>query len=289
MDDNERTILAFPPAAPGYTPSKLPFFVVGIGASAGGLAGISRFLEAVPPDSGMAFVIVVHLSPEHESELANILQHRTKMPVLQVTETVAIEPDHVYIIPPKNNLLMNDGHLQLMPAERPNSQHGEIDLFLRALAEVHRERAVGIIMSGAGADGAVGISRIKEQGGIAIAQSLDDAEYESMPRSAIDTGLIDIVLPAAEIPERLIALASNARQIRLPEAVLPTAPRESSGAEDAETALQEIMKLLRQSTGHDFRGVSSGACRFMACRMSLPIRVLSNSILKRPARCCRTC
>jgi two-component system CheB/CheR fusion protein len=253
MDDNERTILAFPPAAPGYTPSKLPFFVIGIGASAGGLAAISRFLDAMPPDNGMAFVIVVHLSPEHESELANILQRRTQMPVLQVTETVAIEPNHVYIIPPKNNLMMNDGHLQLMAAERPNSQHGEIDLFLRALAEVHRERAVGIILSGAGADGAVGISRIKEQGGFAIAQSLDDAEYESMPRSAIDTGLIDIVLPAAEMPQRLIALAANARQIRLPEAVHAAARKEAGGAEDAETALQEIMKLLRQATGHDFR------------------------------------
>lgn len=253
MNDNETNILAFPPAAPGYTPSKLPFFVVGIGASAGGLLAISRFLEAMPADNGMAFVIVVHLSPEHESELANILQRKTRMPVLQVSETVAIEPNHVYIIPPKNNLVMNDGHLQLLPVERPNSRHGEIDLFLRALAEVHRERAVGIIMSGAGTDGAVGISRIKEQGGIAIAQSLDDADYESMPRSAIDTGLIDIVLPAAEMPQRLIALASNARQIRLPEAVLPVAAKEVGGSEDAETALHEIMKLLRQATGHDFR------------------------------------
>src|SRR4051794_39986114 len=256
MDDNERTILAFPPPAPGYTPSKLPFFVVGIGASAGGLVAISRFIEAMPAENGMAFVIVVHLSPKHESELAAILQRKTRMPVLQVTESVAIEANHVYIIPPKNNLVMNDGHLQLLPVERPNSQHGEIDLFLRALAEVHRERAVGIIFSGAGADGAVGIARIKEKGGIAIAQSLDDAEYDSMPRSAINTGLIDIILPAAEIPQRLIALARNAGQIRLPDAT-PAQSRESSGEadvnSDAEAALHEIMKLLRQSTGHDFR------------------------------------
>lgn len=257
MDDNERAILEFPPASPGYTPSKLPFFVVGIGASAGGLVAISRLIEAMPADNGMAFVIVMHLSPRHESELASILQRKTRMPVLQVTGAVPIEPNHVYIIPPNNSLVMNDGQLQLTPAVRPNGQHGEIDLFLRALAEVHRERAVGIILSGAGADGAVGISRIKEKGGIAIAQSLDDAEYDSMPRSAIDTGMIDIILPAAEIPPRLIALARNAKHIKLPEAVpsagrkdLPGAPH---GNDDAEAALHEIMKLLRQSTGHDFR------------------------------------
>jgi two-component system CheB/CheR fusion protein len=255
MDDNDRKILASPPAAPGYTPSKLPFFVVGIGASAGGLTAISRFFAAMPAESGMAFVIVVHLSPEHESELAAILQRKTSMPVLQVTGTVPVEVNHVYIIPPKNNLVMNDGRLQLVPVVRKNSRHGEIDLFLRALAEVHRERAVGVILSGA--DGAVGISRIKEKGGMTIAQSPDDAEYDSMPRSAIDTGLIDIILPAAEIPQRLIALARNAGQIRLPDAVPPVHGRESSaradGSSDAELALHDIMALLRQSTGHDFR------------------------------------
>ncbi|RZA29998.1 MAG: hypothetical protein EOP02_02900, partial [Proteobacteria bacterium] len=109
MDDNERAILEFPPAAPGYTPSKLPFFVVGIGASAGGLVAISRFIEAMPADNGMAFVIVMHLSPRHESELASILQRKTRMPVLQVTGMVPIEPNHVYIIPPNNSLVMNDG------------------------------------------------------------------------------------------------------------------------------------------------------------------------------------
>jgi two-component system CheB/CheR fusion protein len=255
MDDNERTILAFPPPAPGYTPSKLPFFVVGIGASAGGLTAITRLIEALPSDNGMAFVIVVHLSPKHESELASILQRKTRMPVLQVTETVPIEANHVYIIPPKNNLVMNDGHLQLMPAERPHNQHSEIDLFFRALAEVHRERAVGIILSGAGADGTVGIARIKEMGGIAIAQSLDDAEYDSMPRSAIDSGLVDIILPAAEMPQRLVALARNAEQIRLPGAVPPPSSQEAvdNAREDAEAALAGIMKLLRQATGHDFR------------------------------------
>ena len=257
MDDNERTILAFPPAAPGYTPSKLPFFVVGIGASAGGLIAISRFFEAMPADSGMAFVIVVHLSPKHESELAAILQRKTRMPVLQVNETVKIEANHVYIIPPSNNLVMNDGKLQPVPVVRQHSTHGEIDLFLRALAEVHRERAVGIVLSGAGADGAVGISRIKEKGGIAIAQSLDDAEYDSMPRSAIDTGLIDIILPAAEIPQRLITLARNAGQIKLPYGAVSAhgeePPEQADGSKDAEAALHEIMKLLRQSTGHDFR------------------------------------
>jgi two-component system CheB/CheR fusion protein len=108
MDDNERAILQFPPS-PGYIPSTLPFFVVGIGASAGGIGALQRFFEAMPADTGMAFVIVLHLSPKHESHLDHILQTCTKMPVLQVTETVPIKPSHVYIIPPSMDLLMNDG------------------------------------------------------------------------------------------------------------------------------------------------------------------------------------
>jgi two-component system, chemotaxis family, CheB/CheR fusion protein len=257
MNDNERTILQFPPASPGFIPSTLPFFVVGIGASAGGINALLRFFEAMPADNGMAFVIVLHLSPKYESNVAQILHAKTKMPVLQVNETVAIEPNHVYIIPPSKDLLMNDGTLQVISAARPRGRHTAIDLFLRTLAEVHRERAVGIILSGSGSDGAVGIARIKEKGGITLVQSPDDAEYDSMPRSAIDTGAVDLSLPAAEMPQKLIMLFHNANSLELPAIGNPEqklgARRAEAHTEESEKALLDVMGMLQVHTGHDFR------------------------------------
>jgi two-component system CheB/CheR fusion protein len=257
MNDTERTFLQFPPASPGFIPSTLPFFVVGIGASAGGIDALLRFFEAMPADSGMAFVIVLHLSPKYESNVAQILQAKTKMPVMQVNETVAIEPNHVYIIPPSKDLLMNDGTLQVISAARPSGRHTAIDLFLRTLAEVHRERAVGVILSGSGSDGAVGIARIKEKGGITLVQSPDDAGYDSMPRSAIATGAVDLSLPVAEMPQKLITLFHNANSLELPpignpEQKLGTRKAEAH-TEDSEKVLMDIMAMLEERTGHDFR------------------------------------
>ncbi|HYD95291.1 MAG TPA: CheR family methyltransferase [Noviherbaspirillum sp.] len=257
MDDNERSILEFPPPAPGFTPSTLPFFVVGIGASAGGIEALSRFLEVMPADNGMAFVIILHLSPKHESNIDKILQANTRMPVRQVTETVPIEPGHVYVIAPTQDLLMNDGKLQVVSAARPRGRHVAIDLFFRTLAEVHRERSVGIILSGAGSDGAVGIARIKEKGGMTFAQAPDDAEYESMPRSAMETGGVDLVLPVVEMPQRLIELYRNATSLKLPPAGQTDRSIHSDSAEvqaqEAEYALREIMQILHLRTGHDFK------------------------------------
>jgi two-component system CheB/CheR fusion protein len=260
MDDNERKILAFPPSDPGITPSHLTFFVVGIGASAGGITALQRFLEATPSDSGMAFVIVLHLSPNHESNIAQILQPKTKMPVRQVNDEVAIEPNHVYVIPPNRDLRMQDGKLQIIAAAaRLQGRHTAIDLFFRTLAEAHRERAVGIILSGAGADGAVGIARIKEKGGMTVVQTPEDAEYDSMPNSALRTGMVDIVLPVAEMPQKLIDLARNASEIRLPaavdldQAVAGNAASPSLSADEREQAIRDILALLHRRTGHEFR------------------------------------
>jgi two-component system, chemotaxis family, CheB/CheR fusion protein len=257
MDDNERTILQFPPSTPGFVPSTLPFFVVGLGASAGGIEALLRFLEAMPADNGMAFVIVLHLSPKHESNVAHILQEKTRMPVLQVTETVAIEPNHVYIIPPTKDLLMNDGSLQVVSAARPRGRHVAIDVFFRTLAEVHRDRAVGVILSGAGSDGTVGIARIKEKGGITFAQAPDDAEHDSMPRCAIQAGMVDLVLPVVEMPQKLIELFRNATSLQLPAAGNPEQGMQTTDAEsqaqEAEYALREIMHILHLRTGHDFQ------------------------------------
>lgn len=159
------------------TPSSLNFPVIGIGASAGGLEALMSFFENAPAHSGMAFVIILHLSPKHESSAAEILQRATAMKVTQVTDPMPVEADHVYVIPPAVDLTMNDGDLRVSRDGRTQGgPHVAIDIFFRTLAEVHRERAVCIVMSGTGSDGAVGLTRVKEMGGITIAQSPDDAQ-----------------------------------------------------------------------------------------------------------------
>jgi two-component system CheB/CheR fusion protein len=232
----------------------LDFPVVGIGASAGGLAAIKTLLEGLPDTPDMAFVVILHLSPKHESSVAAILQASTRMPVAQVQGTVRIERDHVYVIPPTHDLAMMDGSLGLVENERPRGRHIVVDLFFRTLADAHKERAIGIVLSGTGADGSAGIARLKEAGGIIIAQSPNDAEYDGMPRSAIATGKVDIVLPVADIPNRLVEIWSNARRIELPDAAeIGVAAREPAAPESAEESLREIMKVLHQRTGHDFK------------------------------------
>ena len=147
----------------------------------------------------MAFVVILHLSPKHESNVDAILQRATRMPVKQVTERLAIEANHVYVISPTRELLMSDGELRVAEGERPRGRHVAIDVFFRTLAQVHKALAVSVVLSGTGSDGALGLTRIKEQGGITLVQSPDDAEYDGMPLSAIATGMVDLVLPVAEM------------------------------------------------------------------------------------------
>src|SRR5437764_13113523 len=144
--------------------STLKFPVVGLGASAGGLDALLKFFQRIPAGSGMAFVVVVHLSPRHASSLPALLQAVTSMRVVSAEEAMAIEADTVYVIPPNRMLSMNDGYLRVNDLDRPRGRQVAIDLFFRTLAAVHRERAVAIVLSGTGADGAVGITRIKEEG-----------------------------------------------------------------------------------------------------------------------------
>ncbi|MDY0961014.1 chemotaxis protein CheB [Massilia sp. CFBP9026] len=256
MSDNEQHVLDHFPSDPGIVPSTLDFPVVGIGASAGGIVALQRFLTELPSSTGMAFVIVLHLAPDHESAMAAILQLRTRMPVSQVSGTVAIEADHVYVIPPNQDLVMNDGALHIVPAARTRGVRTAIDKFFRALAEVHRERSVGVILSGAGSDGAVGIARIKEMGGVTMAQVPDDAEHTGMPQSAIATGTVDFVLPVVEMPQKLIEIARNSRMIVLPRAgelSLAIGRGRSVADDDHEQALRDILTIIHQRTGHDFR------------------------------------
>jgi len=243
---------------PELEPGRLDFPVVGIGASAGGLPALLRLFEHMPKHNGMAFVVILHLSPNHHSFADNVLQRATGMPVVQVTHRVAIEPEHVYVIAPNVHLSMNDGHLEVSARARPRGHHVAIDIFFRTLADVHQERAVAIVLSGTGTDGSVGLERIKEQGGLALAQSPDDAEHDGMPQAAIATGMVDFVLPAAEMPQKLVELWENARRIHLPPGVdgdagiaadkdVPSEPAAS------EAALQRVITMLCGHTGHDFR------------------------------------
>ncbi|MGF6416015.1 two-component system CheB/CheR fusion protein [Paraburkholderia sp. MM5482-R2] len=233
-------------------PSQALYPIVGIGASAGGLNALTEFFEALPARTSMAFVVVVHLLPDHESNLASLLQKVTSMSVQQVTGPTPIESDHVYLVAPSFEMIMVDGYLRVTRKLPEEGRRASIDLFFRTLAEAHRERAIGIVMSGAGSDGSVGLSRIKEMGGITLVQDPSEAEYDSMPRSAIATGMADFVMTAAEMPQRLLDLWSTAREIHLPAAETDE-PEEDTVNESAERALREIMVILRTRTAHDFR------------------------------------
>jgi two-component system CheB/CheR fusion protein len=254
--------LLAPPTDPGegndVAKSPLNFPVVGIGASAGGLAALLRFFEQMPAHSGMAFVIILHLSPKHESNAAQILQRATTMPVLQVTERTPIKADHVYVIPPMHALAMDDGHLALTAPKKVGGVHLDIDLFFRTLAQVHQERAIAIVMSGTGSDGAVGLARVKEKGGVTFSQAPEDAEHDGMPKAAIGTGMVDFVMTAVDMPQRLVDLWANARRISMPlDASDPTLkvipPDGFEAAELSEEALRDIMALLRSYSKNDFR------------------------------------
>src|SRR5262250_2402164 len=179
------------------------FCVVGVGASAGGLEALRALFSRMPAEPGFACVVVVHLSPEHESHLVQMLQPYTQMPVCQVVKTTALAPNHVYVIPPNANLNSIDTHLRLTELEGRRIKRAPIDHFLRTLAETHGERAVGVILSGAGSDGALGIRQVKEHGGLTIVQDPREAEYGSMPQAAIGTGTVDLVLPLHDISEEL--------------------------------------------------------------------------------------
>ncbi|WP_313651648.1 chemotaxis protein CheB, partial [Pseudomonas soli] len=199
MKSSSKTSLASP-HNPALSPSHLDFPVVGIGASAGGLEAIRTFFRHTPQDCDMAFVVVLHLSPDHQSQADRIIQAVTGMPVRQVSEPVPIERNHVYVISPANRLSTNDGYLRVSPAKRSRGDHVAIDLFFRDLADVHKDHAFCVVLSGTGSDGAVGLSRIKEQGGVTLVQAPEDAEYPEMPRAALATGMVDLVLPVAEMP-----------------------------------------------------------------------------------------
>jgi len=220
------------------------FHVVGIGASAGGLEAFEHFFTNMPADSGMAFVLIPHLAPEHKSIMAELLMRYTKMDVFQAEDGMRANPNCVYIIPPNKDMAMLKGTLQLLePVERRGLRH-PIDFFFRSLAEDQGEWAVCIVLSGTGTEGALGLRAIKEKGGLVLVQDPKTSRYDGMPGSAIATGLVDHILPPDKMPEQLLRYINHV----VSRPLKPAANAESKIPEP----LQKIIAMIRSHTGHDF-------------------------------------
>ena len=227
---------AFPP------PPATDRLIVGIGASAGGIRALQEFFAAAPRDPRIAYVVILHLSPDHESHLAEVLQSVSPLTVKQVRSRERVEYGNVYVVPPSRRLSIADGHIEVSAVASPEERRAPVDLFLRGLAETQKSHAVSVILSGTGADGSMGMKRVKEWGGLCIAQEPDDAEFAEMPRSAIATALVDYVLPAAQIPGRIVEYASRVIDLQL----IPETDAER------DEGLAEVFTALRKRTGHDF-------------------------------------
>jgi two-component system, chemotaxis family, CheB/CheR fusion protein len=241
---NAAATTAAPSTAVASTAAGFP--IVGIGASAGGLAAFEAFFSGMPADTdpGMAFVLVQHLAPDHKSILTDLIRRYTRMQVFEVEDGMTVHPNCAYIIPPNRDMAFLNGTLQLMEPAAPRGQRLPIDFFFRSLAQDQRERAICIVLSGTGSDGTLGVRAIKGEGGMVMVQNPASAEYDGMPRSAIATGLVDYEQPPAEMPAQLIAYVAHAFG-KPPHSATTPLPK-------AENALRKVFILLRAQTGHDF-------------------------------------
>src|SRR6516225_3159883 len=213
------------------------FPIVGIGASAGGLAAFEAFFSGLPADTdpGLAFVIVQHLAPDHKSILTDLIRRYTRLQVYEVEDGMVVRPNCAYIIPPGRDMACLRGALNLLQPSAPRGQRLPIDFFFRSLAQDQEERAIGIVLSGTGSDGSLGVRAIKGEGGMVMAQDPESTEYDGMPRSAIATGAVDYVLPPTEMAAQIIAyVAHSTGRTPQPTAVPPK----------AESALKKIFILL---------------------------------------------
>jgi len=219
------------------------FPIVGMGASAGGLEAYEQFFKQMPSESGMGFVLIPHLDPGHSSMMVDLIRRFTHMEVLEAEDGMEVEPDHVYVIPPNKDMAMGHAMLRLTQPERTRGVRMPIDFFLRSLAEDQGDKAIGIILSGTGSDGSLGLRAIHGAGGMIMVQDVDNAKYEGMPQSAVATGLADYVLPAGKMPEQLLAYVKKTYFKK---------ERPISISAKAPTSLQKIKIILRTQTGHDF-------------------------------------
>jgi len=218
------------------------FPIVGIGASAGGLEALEQFISYVPENSGMAFVVIQHLDPTQKGMLPELLQRITKMKVVQVQDRMAVKPDCVYVIPPNKTMSILKGILHLFEPLEARGLRLPIDFFLRALADDQKERSIGLILSGMGSDGSIGLRAIKERNGIVMVQEPSNAKFDSMPRNAIDSVMADIVAPASVLPSRLIEFLKN----------IPVIRSDPDSEVKDKSSLEKIIILLRTYTGNDF-------------------------------------
>jgi two-component system CheB/CheR fusion protein len=225
--------------------SKGNFLIVGLGASAGGIQAFNEFFRNVPQKLGAAYIVILHLSPDHDSKLAEVIQGATKMPVKQVNEKIKVEPDHVYVVPPNKHLTMQDGYIVVSPNMQIEDRRAPVDIFFRTLAEEHHANAVAVVLSGTGANGSMGLKRIKEKGGATFVQNPREAEFNEMPRHSIATGLVDEVLNVADIPARILAYKNSLGKIQITEDA-------EKRPQDQQQALREIFTDIRVRTGHDF-------------------------------------
>jgi chemotaxis methyl-accepting protein methylase/PAS domain-containing protein len=223
--------------------AKGSFPIVGIGASAGGLEALEQFIRNVPAGSGIAFVIVQHLDPTHKGIMSELLQRGTGMKVLQVKDRTKVQPDCVYVIPPNKDMSILRGVLHLLKPVAARGLRLPIDFFFRSLAQDQQEHSIGVILSGMGSDGTLGLRDIKEKAGVALVQEPATAKFDGMPRSAIDAGLADIVAPVNELPGKIIAYLHRTPLIARTEVILE---------DKAQSALEKAVILLRAQTGHDF-------------------------------------
>ena len=217
---------------------------VAIGASAGGVEALQKMFHLMPVDSGLIFLVLLHTVSEPDSHLADILQRETLLPVTAVRRSIKLNTDHIYCVPSDKEVEFVDGELIVTDRKLSEERRVPIDLFLRSVAAAYKERAISIILSGTGSDGSLGTGRIREEGGVNIVQDPSQASYSVMPRSAIEQGSVDFILPLEQIPAKLNSLRRNAERIQLPAA--------SSPAANAESTLVDILALLRARTRHDF-------------------------------------
>ena len=218
------------------------FPIAGIGASAGGLEALEQLLENVPENSGIAYVVIQHLDPTQKGMLPELLQRTSKMKVFQAADRLKVQPNCVYVIPPNKSMSILKGVLYLFEPIEARGLRLPIDFFFRSLADDQKEHAIGIILSGMGSDGSIGIGAIKENNGIVIVQEPETAKFDSMPRNAIDSGLVDIVAPAQEIHLKLTEFIGH----------VPVVKAMGNAGKDNKSALEKIIILLRTHTGNDF-------------------------------------
>jgi two-component system CheB/CheR fusion protein len=246
---NENTLTPIAPSAIDIDPEAItdaPFPVVGIAASAGGLEAFILLLSHLPADTGMAFVLIQHLAPDRKSLLGEILSRTTQMPVREVEEGIAPEPNHVYIIPPNTKLLLLEGRLKLLPREKIFGKYMPADAFFESLAVDRGNKAIAVVLSGADGDGALGLMAIKAAGGVTFAQSEASAKFDSMPTTAVATGNVDFILPPEAIARELGNLSRHAFLVGpLPVTIPEELPAPGS-------ALGTIFALLKSTAGVDF-------------------------------------